>query len=173
MGEIIALIKEWGGAVTVIVGSIWGIAELYFKWRKNKEDDLQEHEQTTQAEITTEERELELDSRRVEKSEEVASKALEHSAELAEDNLELLKDKYQKDKTILTLEHKIDKMDGRIEALEETVKQLQEERAIIAYFFCGNVGCKIREPRLGEFQFGCLSLETLKKLMDNGTEVQA
>jgi hypothetical protein len=173
MKELIEIIKEWAGLATVVVASVWGIAELYFKWHKSKEDNKQEHEQTTQAEITTEERELELDSRRVEKSEEVASKALEHSAELVEDNLELLKDKYQKDKTILTLEHKIDKMDGRIEALEETVKQLQEERAIIAYFFCGNVGCKIREPRLGEFQFGCLSLETLKRIKDNGTEVQA
>lgn len=168
---IIDIIKEWGGAVTVVVGTIWGVAELFFKWKKNKEDNRQEHEQTTQAEIATEERELELDARRVQASEEVASKALEHSAELAEDNLELLKDKYQKDKTILALENKIDKINGRVETLEETVKQLQEERAIIAYFFCGKVGCKIREPRLGEFQFGCLSLETLKRLRENGAEV--
>ena len=170
---IIDLIKEWGGAVTVVVGTIWGVAELIFKWRKSKEDTKQEHEQTTQAEITTEERELELDSRRVQASEEVASKALEHSAELAEDNLELLRDKYQKDKTILALENKLDKISSKVEHLEEAVKQLKEERIIISYFFCGNVECKVREPRLGEFKFGCLSIETLKKLMNNGKEVQA
>ena len=169
--EIINIIKDWGGAIAIGAGGIWAVAELYFKWRNNREDNKQEHEQTAQAELTTSERELELDSRRVQASEEVASKALEHSAELAEDNIELLKDKYKRDRIIVELENKIDGIMTRVTTLEGTVQQLKEERAIIAYFFCGKVGCTVREPRLGEFQFGCLSLETLKKIRENGTNV--
>lgn len=168
--ELIELIKEWGGAVTVVAAAIWGVVELFFKWKKSRADIKQEKEQTTQAEIATEERELDLDSRRVQASEEVASKALEHSAELTEENLELLKGKYEQAKTIVALKSTIDEIVSKVKSLEEAVKHLQEERTIISYFFCGNIGCKIREPKLGKFQFGCQSIETLKRMMENGNE---
>lgn len=166
--SVIDLIKEWSGTVLLIGGSIWGLVEIYYKWIAKSEDTKQEKHHTEQEKLTTEEKELDLDSRRVEKSEEVASKALEHLAEAREENLELLEDKYELSKALRELTAKTEDNASRLQVLEEAIAQLQEERSVIAYFFCGNLGCKIREPKLGGLQLSCLSMETLKQMMQNG-----
>ena len=168
----IEIVKDWAGVGALVGGAVWGIIKIFPDFKVAKEHAVQESEQTEQQKLATEEKELDLDSRRVQASEEVASKALEHSAELTEENLELLKDKYEQAKIIIELKSAINKMNDRISNLEETVRQLKEERAIIAYFFCSKIGCKVRDPKLGDFKFGCLSLETLKKMIENGTEEQ-
>lgn len=170
--EFIEIVKDWAGVGALVAGAVWGIIKIFPDFKVAKEHAVQESEQTEQQKLVTEEKELDLDSRRVQASEEVASKALEHSAELTEENLELLKDKYEQAKTIIELEGAISKISDRVSNLEETVRQLKEERAIIAYFFCSKLSCRVRDPKLGDFKFGCFSLETLKKMMENGTEEQ-
>lgn len=167
---IIEIIKEWAGVGALVGGAVWGIIKIFPDFRIAKEQANQQSEHTEQQKLATEEKELDLDSRRVQASEEVASKALEHSAELTEENLELLKDKYEQAKTIIELKGTINEIKSRVDTLENTIKQLQQERAIIAYFFCSKVECKVRDPKLGKFHFGCVSLDTLKKMIENGTE---
>ena len=140
--SIIELIKEWAGVAVLVAGSFWGIAEVYFKWRKAGESTRQEAQSTEQAKLITEERELDLDSRRVEASEKVASDALEHLADTRAENLNLLEEVYNLKKGMVSLNNKVD----------ELIKQLEFANKNI----CFEEDCSKRRPPLGTYKTKCL-----------------
>ena len=139
---IIELIKEWAGVAVLVAGSIWGIAEVYFKWRKTSEDTKQDVQNTEQAKLATEEKELDLDSRRVEAAEEVASKSLEQLAERSEENLGLMEKEYNARKEIIQLKH-------RVSALEDALSFIKD-------YVCFEEECFKRRPPLGTYRPKCL-----------------
>ena len=159
--SIIELIKEWAGVAVLVAGSVWGIAEVYFKWRKSAENTKQDVQTTEQAKLATEERELDLDSRRVKASEEVASESLEHLAEAREENLKLLEDNYEMRKAIVDMQFEI-------KTMKADIASLKEENSIVGWFFCGKTECQEREPKLGTFKINCSTVRTLKKMMSDG-----
>ena len=159
--SVIEAIKEWAGVGALVGGAIWGFIKIFPDFRVAKEQANQQSEQTEQQKLITEEKELDLDSRRVKASEEVASNTLEHLAETREENLKLLENNYELRKTVVDLKFEI-------KELRKEVAKMAEERTIVAWFFCGDIDCPKREPKLGKFQLNCLSIESLKKLMENG-----
>ena len=139
---MIELIKEWAGVAVLVAGSFWGIAEIYFKWRKAGESTKQESQHTEQTRLATDEKALDLDSRRVKASEEVASEALETLAETREENLGLLEDKYNLNKKLIELTHRVDR--------------LEEAYGYTSKYVCFNEDCDIRRPPLGTYKAKCL-----------------
>lgn len=158
---MIELIKEWAGVAVLVAGSLWGVAEVYFKWRKAKESTSQEAQSTEQAKLATEEKSLDLDSRRVKASEEVASEALEDLAGMREENLKLYENNYELRKAVVDMQFEVKSMKAEI-------SKLREESRIVGWFFCGKTECLEREPKLGSFQMSCSMLTTLKKIMSDG-----
>lgn len=158
---IIEAIKEWAGIGALLAGVVWAIIKIFPDFRLAKEQANQQSEHTEQQRLATEEKELDLDSRRVKASEEVASETLEHLAETREENLKLLENNYELRKTVVDLKFEI-------KDIRREVAKIAEEKIIVAWFFCKDVDCPKRDPKLGTFQLSCLSIESLKKLMEDG-----
>lgn len=156
----VEIVKEWAGVGALLGGAVWGVIKIFPDFRVAKEQANQECQQTEQQKLATEEKELDLDSRRVKASEEVASETLEHLAETREENLKLLENNYELRKAVVDLQFEVKSVKGEIATLKE-------EKSVIGWFYCGNVECPAREPKLGAFQFSCVSIEMLKKMMDN------
>lgn len=158
---MIELIKEWAGVAVLVAGSVWGIAEVYFKWRKSAENTKQDVQHTEQVRLATDEKALDLDSRRIGAAEEVASKSVEQLAERSEENLKLLEDKYELSKAVIDLQYEV-------RTMKSEIAKLKEESNIVGWFFCGKTECREREPKIGTFKINCASLQTLKKIMSDG-----
>ena len=140
----IELIKEWGGVITIIAGSIWAVAEIYFKWRNKNEGTKQDIEQTAQAHEATRQEQVETDIKQFE--------YLAKRVEFAEQH-------------IVTL-HK--KMTGMQNILNEYVA-----RTIFAEtHICLEEACKKRKPALGTFKPKCKRSKDIDN-GEHGTEVQA
>lgn len=157
---IIEILKEWAGVGALAAGAIWGIIKIFPDFRVAKENANQQKEQTSQQKLATEEKELDLDSRRVKASEEVASETLEHLAETREENLKLLENNYELRKAVVDLKFEMKSVRGELATLKE-------EKTVIGWFYCGKTDCHIREPKLGTFQFNCISMETMRRMMEN------
>ena len=159
--SVIELIKEWAGVAVLVAGSFWGIAEIYFKWRKAGENAKQETQSTEQAKLATDEKSLDLDSRRVKASEEVASETLEHLAETREENLKLLEDNYEMRKAIVDMQFEM-------KSMKSDIAKLKEEKYIACFFFCRKAYvCPEKDPVFGPYQFDIATLEALKKIVEN------
>ena len=157
---MIELIKEWAGVAVLVAGSFWGIAEIYFKWRKAGESTKQESQHTEQTRLATEEKELDLDSRRVKASEEVASEALEDMAEARRENLKLLESDYEKSKAIIELQ-------SDMKTLMAKVDKLEEEKYVACFFFCRKAYlCPDKDPVFGPYSFDAATIEALKKIIE-------
>lgn len=160
--SVIDLIKEWSGTALLIGGSIWGLVEIYYKWIAKSEDTKQEKHHTEQEKLATEEKTLDLDSRRVKASEEVASEALEDMAEARRENLKLLESDYEKSKAII-------EMQAEIKGIKAYINRMEEERKVLCWFFCRRAKvCPEKEPVFGPFQLDVATLESLKKMIENG-----
>lgn len=140
--SIIELIKEWAGVAVLVAGSFWGIAEIYFKWKRAGESTKQEAQSTEQAKLATDEKALDLDSRRVEAAEEVASKSVEQLAERSEENLILMDKEYNARKEIIQLKH-------RVSALEDALSFIKD-------YVCFEEDCSKRRPPLGTYRPKCM-----------------
>ena len=159
--ELLELIKGWAGVAALVGVTVYGIFKHVTDYKNGKEEVKQNKQHTEQEKLATDEKSLDLDSRRVKASEEVASEALEDMAEARRENLKLLESDYEKSKAII-------KMQFQLEAIEKEIAKIKEERTVVAFFYCGNTDCKVRQPELGTFQLNCVSLEYLKKLMKDG-----
>ncbi len=160
--ELLQIIKEWIGLVSlVLTGVVWWFVKLNADKIKANEGAKQEVQHTAQEILATEEKEFELDSRREKASEERASKTLEHLAETREENLKLLENNYELRKAVVDLQFEM-------RGMKNDLARIKEEKTVIGFFYCGKTDCQIREPKLGTFQLNCFSLETLKKIMENG-----
>ena len=160
--EIINEIKEWSGVAVLVAGTLWGIAEVYFKWRKAGENAKQETQTTEQSKLATEEKSLDLDHRRVEAAEEVASKYVEKYAERSEEILKLMEDKHELSKAVVDLRYEM-------KSMKDEIIQLKEEKYVACFFFCRKAYlCPDKDPVFGPYQFDAATLEALKKIIENG-----
>lgn len=160
--EILQIIKEWVGVVSLLLtGIVWWFVKLNADKIKANEGAKQEVQHTAQEILATQEKDFELDSRRVKASEEVASETLEHLAETREENLKLLENNYNLRCAIVDLQFEV-------KGMKNEIAKIKEENTVIGFFYCGNTDCQMREPKLGTFQLNCLSIETLKKIMEHG-----
>ena len=158
--SIIELIKEWAGVAVLVAGSFWGIAEVYFKWRKAGENAKQETQTTQQSKLVTEEKSLDLDHRRVEAAEEVASKYVEKYAERSEEILKLMEDKHEISKAVVDLKYEMKSMKAEI-------NKLKEEKYVACFFFCRKAYvCPEKDPVFGPYSFDATTLEALKKIIE-------
>lgn len=157
---LIEILKEWSGIVLVVGGSVYGLVKYINDFRNAKEGVKQNQQHTEQERLNTDEKALDLDSRRVKASEEVASEALEDMAEARRENLKLLESDYEKSKAII-------EMQAEIKMIKAELVQIKEEKAVVGFFYCGKTECELREPKLGTFSFNCISLDVLKKMMNN------
>ena len=156
---MIELIKEWAGVAVLVAGSIWGIAEIYFKWRKAGENAKQETQTTEQSKLATEEKSLDLDHRRVEAAEEVASKYVEKYAERSEEILKLMEDKHELSKAVVDLRYEM-------KSMKDEISLLRDEKYVACFFFCRKAYlCPDKDPVFGPYQFDIATLEGLKKLI--------
>jgi hypothetical protein len=159
---VIDLIKEWSGTVLLIGGSIWGLVEIYYKWIAKNEDTKQEIQHTEQEKIITDEKALNLDVLSIKASKEVASEALEDLAEARGENLKLLESDYEKRKAII-------EMQAEIKGIKAYINRMEEERKVLCWFFCRKAKvCPEKEPVFGPFQLDVATLESLKKMIENG-----
>lgn len=144
---------------TVLVGIIGWFVKLNSEKIKQQESAKQEVQHTKQEELLTEEKEFELDSRRVAAAEEVASGTLEHLASTREENLKLLEDNYELRKAVVDLQFEI-------KSIKTEVVSIKEDKEVLGYFYCGKIECKERDYKLGTFHLSCISLRTLKEIMN-------
>ena len=157
---MIELIKEWAGVAVLVAGSIWGIAEIYFKWRKAGENAKQETQTTEQSKLATEEKSLDLDHRRVEAAEEVASKYVEKYAERSEEILKLMEDKHELSKAVVDLRYEM-------KSMKDEISLLREEKYVACFFFCRKAYlCPDKDPVFGPYQFDAATLDVLKKIIE-------
>ena len=157
---MIELIKEWAGVAVLVAGTFWGIAEIYFKWRKAGESTKQESQHTEQTKLATEEKSLDLDHRRVEAAEEVASKYVEKYAERSEEILKLMEDKHELSKAVVDLRYEM-------KSMKSEIVQLKEEKYVACFFFCRKAYvCPEKDPVFGPYSFDATTLEALKKIIE-------
>lgn len=157
---MIELIKEWAGVAVLVAGTFWGVAEVYFKWRKAGENAKQETQTTQQSKLATEEKSLDLDHRRVEAAEEVASKYVEKYAERSEEILKLMEDKHEISKAVVELKYEMKSMKAEI-------TKLKEEKYVACFFFCRKAYvCPEKDPVFGPYSFDATTLEALKKIIE-------
>lgn len=142
-----------------LTGVVWWFVKLNSAKIKERETAEQEVQHTQQEKILTEEKELELDSRRVTAAEEVASETLEHLATTREENLKLLEDNYELRKAVVDMQFEI-------KGIKSEVVSIKEDKKVLGYFFCGNIECKVREPKKGTFLLNCISLDALREIMN-------
>lgn len=159
--NLIEILKEWSGVVLAIGAAIYGVVKYINDYHNGREGVKQNQQHTEQAKLDTDEKALDLDSRRVKASEEVASEALEDMAEARRENLKLLESDYEKSKAII-------EMQAEIKMIKAELLQIKEEKTVVGFFYCGKTTCELREPKLGTFQFNCISIEALKKIMNDG-----
>lgn len=162
--ELIEILQKWSGLFVALCAAIYGVFKYFNDYRNGREGVKQNQQHTEQERLNTDEKALDLDSRRVKASEEVASEALEDMAEARRENLKLLESDYEKSKAII-------EMQAEIKMIKAELIQIKEEKTIVGFFYCGKTDCQLREPKLGAFSFNCISIETLKKIMNNGTEI--
>ena len=159
--NLIELIKEWSGVLVAVCAAIYAIVKYTHDFRNGREGVKQNQQHTEQERLNTDEKALDLDSRRVKASEEVASEALEDMAEARRENLKLLESDYEKSKAII-------EMQAEIKMIKAELLQIKEEKTVVGFFYCGKTDCELREPKLGTFSFNCISMEMLKKIMNDG-----